>query len=233
MGQFREMLEESEITLKIKKSIVLDLSAKDYASNIPLCRKLHKDIKHICDLIENEGYYVLSNRKTYKSDIIISPENLAKISGATSTKTSFMIGKSEYEKSTSSKVSNKISILEITGDIIDSVVKNTSNSEYMDVEIIYGLDLSALTQDIALSAVKDGKYGGYFNKDKDRVKIHGSEGTIDTTKPFITWAQQHSSSPFTLWDANEVSWAWVSMKTMFPGAYNKSTIYKKDVFVIK
>lgn len=90
-----------------------------------------------------------------------------------------------------------------------------------------------MTENIASYSAKDGKFGGYFNKDRDSLKIHGSEGTIDTSKPFVTWAQQHASVPFKLWHADEVKWAEVSMRTMFPGAYNKSTINKKDVFVIK
>ena len=76
------------------------------------------------------------------------------------------------------------------------------------------------------SSVVDGKYCGYFNKDKTSVKIHGSKGTIDTSKPFVTWAQQHASRPFSLWEANSIEWAEVSMNTMFPRAYAKSTINK-------
>lgn len=232
---FREFLNE-ETKIKVKKELILDLDAKKFSSDVPLCRKISTEIKKICDLIEHDGYYVLQNRKSYKTDLIVSPENLSKIPGAAEAlknNTSFKIGVSEYTIYEGRTISNKTSELLVTGEVISEIKKNTNNTKYMDAQLIYGLNLSALTENIASSSVVDGKYGGYFNKDKTSVKIHGSKGTIDTSKPFVTWAQQHASRPFSLWEANSIEWADVSMRVMFPGAYNKSTINKKDVFVIK
>lgn len=55
---FIEFLTE-EVTsakIKIKKELLFDLPGKQYSSSIPLCRKINKEIKTVCDLIENEGY---------------------------------------------------------------------------------------------------------------------------------------------------------------------------------
>lgn len=236
---FRNFLDEADSPkkIKVKKEVLFDLPAKQFTKAIPLCRKINADIKKVCDLIEHDGYYVLQNVKTWNYDLIISPENLAKIPGAGEAiknhDKSFMLGVSEVKIYEGSYISNKTSTVEITGDIINEVKKNTGNTKCMDAQLIYGLNCPAVTENIALSNTNDGKYGGYFNDDRTSLKIHGQKGTIDTTKVFVTWAQQHSSSPFTIWNANSVQWAEVSMRTMFPGAYNKSTINKKNVFVIK
>lgn len=232
---FREFLNE-ETKIKVKKELILDVDAKKFSGDVPLCRKISAEVKKLCDLIEHNGYYVLQNRKSYKTDLIVSPENLSKIPGAAEAlkdNTSFKIGVSEYTIYEGRTICNKTSELIVTGEVISEIKKNTNNTKYMDAQLIYGLNLSALTENVASSSVVNGKYCGYFNKDKTAVKIHGVKGTIDTSKPFITWAQQHASRPFSLWEANTIEWAEVSMNVMFPKAYSKSTIYKKDVFVIK
>lgn len=228
--------EVTSAKIKIKKELLFDLPGKRYSSTIPLCRKINKEIKTVCDLIEHNGYYVLYNKKSYKHDLIISPENLSKIPGAIEAlknNTTFKIGVSEYTVYKYNTICNKVQEVIVTGESLGEIQKNKENSKYLDAQLIYGLNLSAMTENIASYSAKDGKFGGYFNKERDSLKIHGSEGTIDTSKPFVTWAQQHASSPFIMWNADEVQFAQVSMRVMFPGAYNKSTINKKDVFVIK
>lgn len=233
---FRDFLNEVDSKIKIKKEQLFDLPAKQYSTTIPLCRKINADIKKVCDLIEHDGYYVLYNKKSYKTDLIISPENLSKITGAAEAvknKSTLKIGVSEYEIYERYSICNKVQEVIVTGDIISEIPKNTGNNKFFDSQLIYGLNLSAMTENIASASAKDGKFGGYFNDDVTSLKIHGSEGTIDTSKPFVTWAQQHATYPFTMWNANQVKWATVSMNTMFPRAYAKSNINKKDVFVIK
>ena len=238
IGTFREWLRESELNegkVKIKKELLFELPVKQYSSQIPLCRKISKEIKNVCDLIEHKGYYTLKNKKSFKIDLVISPENLSKIPGAIDAlknNTVFKIGVSDYMIYSNDTICNKVQEVIVTGESLGNVPNSVQNSKYLNAQLIYGFNLATMTENIALRSIKDGLYGGYFNKDKNSLRIHGLQGSIDTSKPFVTWAQQHAAVPFRLWNADEVKWFDISMSVMFPKAYNKSTINKKDVFVI-
>ena len=234
MTKFKDYLNENKV--KVKKELLLNLPAKRYTSSVPLAREIDKDIAKACDLMEKEGYYLLKNTKTYSSDMLISPEDLAKIPGATNAirnSSSITIGRSEYEAAYGQYICNKTSIFKIEGEIVDTPEKSGAESQWFDAPVIRGIGLGALTQDIASSRVKDGKYSGYFNMANDSVVMHGGKISLNTKKPFITWKQQHSSSPWSYHPGGTVEFTEVSIRKMFPGAYNKSTIDKKNIFVIK
>jgi len=238
---FRELLEKKNI-IKVKKEIIIDLPKKMYGSTLPLCKKIDSDISKVCDLIDKEGYYILTNAKSYVNDAIISPSDLAKIPDATSNLnqgSTVKIGRSSYYMSDISySLSSKLANIVVTSDeVLDDIVKSKQAKEaliYKDANLYYGFNLAKLTRDIADSSISDGKFGAYFNKSGKAIIAIGVEGSINTKKPSIFWYQQHSAKTWDYFNPNTLEYKKVPVSSIFAGAFKKSAnIDKSNIFVLK
>lgn len=237
MDKFKDFITEA-VKVKVKRVKVIDLPAKTYGSNIPLCKGIHNDVDSVIDKIK-AGYYVLENPKSYKNDII-SPENLAKIEGATRDiiegKT-VKIGRSEYKIMWENyySITSATAELEVTGEEMDKPKECPRKWDKMfDAQLVYGLNAGALSRNVADAHCTGGDtFGAYFNQGGDNVRVLGQEGTIKDNAPVIFWIQQHSSEKWAKFEKGELKYKEVHINRLFPGAYKKATYSKDRVLVLK
>lgn len=236
MESFKEFINEAA---KVKRVKVIDLPAKTYGSNIPLCKGIHNDVDSVIDKIK-AGYYVLENPKSYKNDII-SPENLAKIEGATRDiieGKKVKIGRSEYKImwETYYSITSATSELEVTGEEMDKPKDCPRKWDmYFDAQLVYGLNAGALSRNVADAHCTGGDmFGAYFNgRDYDNVRVLGQEGTIKDNAPVIFWIQQHSSQKWAKFEKGELKYKEVNINRLFPRAFKKAQYSKDRVLVLK
>ena len=234
MKTFKEYTNEA---VKIKRVKIIDLPAKTYGPNIPLCKGIHNDVDSVIDKIK-AGYYVLENTKSYKNDII-SPENLAKIEGATSdiiNGKKVKLGRSEYKIMHENyySITSATAELEVTGPEIDKPEKSTRKYDaYSDAQLVYGMNAGALSRNVADAHSSGETFGAYFNEDGENVRVLGQEGTIKNNAPVIFWIQQHSSEKWAKFDKGELKYKEVNINRLFPRAFTKSKYSKNRVLVLK
>jgi len=240
MKTFREYAEEKlneAAKIKVKKEKILDLDNKRYGGDVPLCKKVHKDIKNICELLE-KGYFLLENDKSFKKDVIISPEDYAKIENSDKTLTNefatVKIGRSEYRLTKLDHVSNKANLVTIeNAEPLYSIKKNPIEYNYLNSDLVYGF-FTAVTKNIADSHAKDGYLSAYFNsKGTVLMMLSANKNSIDKNKKYVAWVQQHSAQKWKFFKEGELIWDTVSVNKLFPGSYKKSTIDKSHVFILK
>lgn len=218
---------------KVKKESLLN-----YNISYPLCREASREIEAICDLIEKEGYYLLKNVKTDREEAIISPEDLAKIPGATEALSNgerFKIGRSTYRNYRPIHIFKKAFKFVVEGDIVDKPAKNPMANEglYYDAQVLHGIGLSTLTRDIAEARSHDDYFGAYFSATGTKVEMIGTKGTVKTNKNVFAHFQQNSSIDWKRFPPDSLVYKEVHISKLFPKAFKKSTIKKKDIFVIK
>lgn len=233
--KFRDFLNEGKI--KITKEKLLDLDVKRFGSTIPLCRKITRDIKHVCDLIEKDGYYLLQNTKTWTDQMLISPDDLGKIENANDLLTGkeIKIGRSVYKVETYGSITNKAGIFRVEGDQVVTIKSNKSEElmRYFDADLLYGINATVTESVARANADENNKVTAWFDKTGKEMLIFGHGDIVNTNKHIVCWVQQHTSDPWRRFRPGELVKQTVSMESLFPGAYKKSTIKKSNVFILK
>ena len=237
MRTFKEYTNEAIKAPKVKKEVMATFDKKIYGSDIRLVKGFRKELDSIIKRVEKEDLYLLQHAKSY-SYAFITPENLAKIAGATDgimvKWAKVKIGRSEYELDRYPTVGGKVEELIVEGDIVDTPKPGPTKQDmqkYLNAQVLYGIK-GVFNRNVAESHMDENGKVGFYTTGSD-VAIIGVKGTIKTNKPSMFHIQQHSSQKFRTFDENQLEWVEVHINRLFPKAYTKSDWDKKDVLVLK